>query len=128
VIWVALSTENVLAAWPPNLTDVAPVKFVPVRTTTAPVLPEAGAKLATVGALGGGVVLFEAALPQAAIPRSRAKITNTRPIRRMIPAARTPPNLLSIKDKSCVNGEISGGMSMATLFEVCRASSRVREC
>jgi hypothetical protein len=31
---VALTTENVVAAVPPKLTDVAPVKFVPVIVTT----------------------------------------------------------------------------------------------
>ena len=50
VIWVALSTVKAEAAVPWKDTAVAPVKFVPVRTTEVPTGPEAGAKEATVGA------------------------------------------------------------------------------
>jgi len=49
VICVALFTANV-AALPLNATAVAPVKFVPVITTEVPTTPDAGAKLAIVGA------------------------------------------------------------------------------
>ena len=52
VICVALFTVNLLALVAPNLTAVAPVKFVPVMTTEVP--PVAGpldvARLLTVGA------------------------------------------------------------------------------
>ena len=41
---VALTTVNVVAALPPKLTAVAPVKFVPVILTTCPVLPDVGVK------------------------------------------------------------------------------------
>ena len=47
---VALTTVNVVAALPPKLTAVAPVKFVPVILTTWPVLPEVGVKDEIVGA------------------------------------------------------------------------------
>jgi hypothetical protein len=112
VIWVALSTENVLAAWPPNLTELAPVKFVPVRMTTAPVFPEVGAKLATVGEFGGGAVLFEAALPQAAIARSRPEASTARPIRWTGLETRFPANLLLINDKKFGHAELPGRVSM----------------
>ena len=41
---------NVVALVPLNLTDVAPVRFVPVITTEAPTGPLVGAKLVIVGA------------------------------------------------------------------------------
>ena len=47
---VALTTVNVVAALPPKLTAVAPVKFVPVILTTWPVLPEVGVKDVIAGA------------------------------------------------------------------------------
>ena len=50
VICVPLFTVNV-AAFPLNATAVAPVKFVPVITTAVPAMPDAGAKLAIVGAV-----------------------------------------------------------------------------
>jgi hypothetical protein len=48
---VALATTNVEAATPPIVTEVAPVKFVPVMVTDVPpaVLPEAGVMDVTVG-------------------------------------------------------------------------------
>ena len=46
---VALTTENVVAAVPPKLTALAPVKFVPVIVTTWPVLPDVGVKDVIVG-------------------------------------------------------------------------------
>ena len=52
---VALTTVNEVAAVPPKLTAVAPVKFVPVMLTTCPVLPDVGVKDAIVGA---GVALI----------------------------------------------------------------------
>ena len=57
VIWVALSTEKVPAAFPLNFTAVAPVRFVPVTVTAVPEGPEAGAKPEMVGAAGGGLPL-----------------------------------------------------------------------
>ena len=47
---VALTTVNVVAAVPPKLTAVAPVKFVPVILTTCPVLPDVGVNDVIVGA------------------------------------------------------------------------------
>jgi hypothetical protein len=49
LIWVAELTTNA-AVTPLNLTDVALVKFVPVRTIASPTLPEVGEKEVTVGA------------------------------------------------------------------------------
>jgi hypothetical protein len=49
VILVGFTTVNALAAVPPKLTAVAPVKFVPVIVTTCPVFPEAGIKDDMVG-------------------------------------------------------------------------------
>ena len=47
---VALTTVNEVAAVPPKLTAVAPVKFVPVILTTWPVLPDVGVNDVIVGA------------------------------------------------------------------------------
>ena len=58
VIFVALTTENVVAAFPPTETEVAPVKFVPVSVMEVPVGPLAGVKLEIDGVeagAGGGV-------------------------------------------------------------------------
>ena len=44
-IWVGESTVNVVAATPPNVTDVAPVNEPPVMVTTVPTLPLVGVKL-----------------------------------------------------------------------------------
>jgi hypothetical protein len=44
VMEVALTTVNELAATPPKLTPVAPVKFVPVKVTVCPVLADVGLK------------------------------------------------------------------------------------
>jgi hypothetical protein len=46
---VAELTVNVVAVVPLNLTDVAPVRFVPVITTEAPTGPLVGAKPVIVG-------------------------------------------------------------------------------
>jgi hypothetical protein len=46
VIWLSLSTENVVAEMLLKLTAVAPVKPVPVITTLAPADPHSGLKLA----------------------------------------------------------------------------------
>src|SRR5665213_2786076 len=52
VIWVAEFTVKLAAAVAPNLTALAPVKFVPVMATLVPPAsgPDVGAKLVTVGA------------------------------------------------------------------------------
>jgi hypothetical protein len=57
VIEVALTTVTSVAAAPPIVTAVAPVKFVPVIVTEVPprVDPVAGDTADTVGADGGGV-------------------------------------------------------------------------
>jgi hypothetical protein len=46
---VAELTVNVVALVPLNLTDVAPVRFVPVITTEVPTGPVVGEKLVIVG-------------------------------------------------------------------------------
>lgn len=50
VICVSESTENVVAATPPNPTPVAPVNPVPVMVTDAPIEPDVGVKEDMVGA------------------------------------------------------------------------------
>ena len=52
LIWVAEMTVNA-AAFPPIVTDVAPVKRVPVIVTTVPMLPWAGVKPVIVGGTSG---------------------------------------------------------------------------
>ena len=49
VMLVALTTVNEVAAVPPKLTAVAPVKFVPVIVTVCPVPAEVGLNDAIVG-------------------------------------------------------------------------------
>ena len=46
---VALIKEKDVAAVPPKLTPVAPVKFVPVRVIVAPVAADVGVNEVTVG-------------------------------------------------------------------------------
>ena len=51
VIWFALFTVKEVAAVPPNVTEVAPVRFVPAMTTLSPpaVVPALGVRLVRVG-------------------------------------------------------------------------------
>jgi hypothetical protein len=49
VMLVALTTVKALAAVPPKLTAVAPVKLVPVMVTICPVFPDVGVKELIVG-------------------------------------------------------------------------------
>ena len=56
MICVAEFTVNE-AALEPRVTDVAPVKFVPVNVTLVATGPLAGEKLVTVGAGGGAVTV-----------------------------------------------------------------------
>ena len=49
VMLVALTTVNAVAAVPPKLTAVVPVKFVPVIVTVCPVPAEVGLNDAIVG-------------------------------------------------------------------------------
>ena len=56
---VAEARVTVAAATPLKVTEVAPVRFVPVMTTLVPMIPEAGVKLVTVGA---GITVKEAVL------------------------------------------------------------------
>lgn len=51
VIWVALTTMNVVAAVPANRTALVPVKPVPVTVTLVPTGPLVGLKLVTVGGM-----------------------------------------------------------------------------
>ena len=55
---VAEARVTVAAATPLKVTEVAPVRFVPVMTTLVPTIPEAGVKLVIVGA---GITVKEAA-------------------------------------------------------------------
>ena len=64
VIVPGLLTVNVAVA-PPNETDVAPVKFVPVIVTPAPTPPEAGAKEVMAGVTVKRVVVFKGPLASA---------------------------------------------------------------
>jgi hypothetical protein len=52
VIAIESITENILAAVPPKLTAVAPVKCVPNMVTVPPLPADVGAKDVTVGAFG----------------------------------------------------------------------------
>ncbi|HJZ64275.1 MAG TPA: hypothetical protein VKD70_08155 [Candidatus Acidoferrum sp.] len=72
---VALLTENV-AETPPTVTEVAPVKFVPVSVTEVPAAPLVGLKLAIVGDVFGGGVWVTLPLPQPV--RRAAEITANR--------------------------------------------------
>jgi hypothetical protein len=49
IIWVDEFTAKLDAAVPPKLTDVVPVKLLPVITTDVPLPPETGQKEVTVG-------------------------------------------------------------------------------
>jgi len=63
VALVALLTEKV-AETPPIVTEVAPIKFVPVRVTEVPTAPLVGLKVAIVGdGFGGGGVWLTLPLP-----------------------------------------------------------------
>ena len=52
MIWVGLTTLTLVAAFGPNWTEVAPVRFVPVIVTVVPpeVGPDCGETPVTVGA------------------------------------------------------------------------------
>ena len=71
VMLVALTTVNEVAAVPPKLTAVAPVKFVPVIVTVCPVPAEVGLKDVIVG--GGRYV------KPARVPVPDAVVTETEP-------------------------------------------------
>ncbi len=53
MIWVDEPPEKVVADVPPNVTAVAPVKFVPVIVTIVPIGPEVGVNEVIVGLVGG---------------------------------------------------------------------------
>ena len=67
VILVALTTVNDVAAVPPKLTAVAPVKFVPVIVTVAPAPAVVGVKDEIVGACINVKVPLEVAVPPGVI-------------------------------------------------------------
>jgi hypothetical protein len=95
VIVVALATEKLAAAFAPNVTAVAPVRFVPVMVTVVPATPDGGAKLATVGA---GVTVWDVEpVPPHAPSASERAIIKAKSARR--PRAASGCNLLEIKDK-----------------------------
>jgi hypothetical protein len=68
VILVELLTVKV-AATPPKVTDVAPVKFVPPSVTLVPTLPDDGVKLEIVGApVAAVVVVVDAVVVVVVVP------------------------------------------------------------
>ena len=69
VILVALTTTNDVAAVPPKLTAVAPVKFVPVIVTAVPTAPLAGERFVIVGADINVNELVEVAVPPGVVTK-----------------------------------------------------------
>jgi hypothetical protein len=63
VIWVALFTVKLAAGLELNVTDVAPVRLVPVITTDAPAVPLVGLKLLIAGVLVMVKLVAETAVP-----------------------------------------------------------------
>lgn len=63
VILVALFTVYAAAGWPPNVTEVAPVKPVPVMVIGTPAQPLAGMEVTTGG--GGGLNVQVQVKPEA---------------------------------------------------------------
>jgi len=79
VTFVALTAANVVAATPPNETEVAPFKFVPVTEIEVPAAPLVGLKLVMVGVFdgcGGGGVEETTPPPH---PTSNAATASTMP-------------------------------------------------
>ena len=68
VIWVALFTVNEVAAVPPKVTVVAPVKLVPVMVTLVPAMPDIGVNEVIVGAETKVNPAFAAAPPGVVTP------------------------------------------------------------
>ena len=109
---MALFTVKLAAAATLNFTCIAPVRFVPVMTTLVPATPEVGAKLEIVGAVGGGGVLFEAALPQAAITSASDAQSSARAHWRTRPVELKPAKPLLTKDKELGSVALSAAVSM----------------
>ena len=74
---VAFTTETELAAVPPILIAVAPVKFVPVIVTVAPIAPVVGVKDVMVGAATQGVTTLAIKLPKEVGPIPTATVAVT---------------------------------------------------
>jgi hypothetical protein len=91
-----------------NVRAVAPVRFVPVITTTVPATPDVGAKAEMVGIAGGGGSL-EAALPQAAITSKKAAETNAAAKRRVRLEGLMSRKTLLAKDNPSRDKKASGG-------------------
>jgi hypothetical protein len=111
VICVALSTEKLAAVFPLNVTAVAPVRFVPVMTTTVPATPDGGVKLEIEGA-AGGVVWFEVALPHAAMTSRKVADSRASENCRARDEDLIPANLLLTKHKQLGHATIPDGVSM----------------
>ena len=83
VTCVELRTVKLVAAVVPNLTAVAPLRFVPVIVTALPpaVVPEVGETEPTVGAGGGGAtnVNWSAGGLRAEVPLGVVTVTSTVP-------------------------------------------------
>jgi len=91
VILVALTTVKALAAVPPKLTAVVPVKLVPVMVTTCPVFPDVGVKEERVG-----VVLIK--VNPAKLPDPAELVTDTFPEAPFPTTAVIDVGLLTTKD------------------------------
>ena len=81
VIWVDEAPVKVVADVPPNVTAVAPVRFVPVIVTIVPVGPEVGVNEVIVGLVGGaaedGGAMVIAATTITARIAARARVAGT---------------------------------------------------
>jgi hypothetical protein len=79
VIWVGLRTATLVAAEPPNLTVVAPVKLVPAIATVLPpvVGPAVGFTPVTVG---GAAYVYLSPLPVALVPPGVVTVISTVPV------------------------------------------------
>ncbi len=101
VIVVGETTVNEAAAAPPTVTELAPVRFVPVTVMTVPAAPDVGEKLVMVG-VGGTTV--KVVLPLVAVPPGVVMLMTpvnaplgtvmlTVPSRFTVKVAATPPML-----------------------------------
>jgi hypothetical protein len=104
VILVAESTEKLVAVTPPNFTEVAPVKAVPLMVTTVPTGPLAGVKDVIVGAVvtvksdalvavppGVVTVIFPVTAPVGTLAVTRVPAPFTEKL-----VAATPPNFTEV--------------------------------
>jgi hypothetical protein len=91
VIWVDEPPVKLVADVPPNVTAVAPVRFVPVIVTIVPTGPEVGVNEVIVGLVGGaaedgGAMAIAATTKITARIAARARVVGTAAIRLMSPS------------------------------------------